>query len=267
MAENSALAELAALSDAAVSAAMAKMAPAQQGRLLDVLREIAKQDGQRRFHRMYPDETTTHAGATYYARRLYPRHLEVLAAGARYTERCAMFANRTGKTLGVGAYETACHLTGLYPDWWEGRRFGGPISAWAAGKTNETTRDIVQLALCGEVTGASAAKGFAGDGMIPGASLGKITWRQGVNGLADTIRVKHATGRWSTLGLKSYEQGRGSFEGTAKHWIWCDEEPPADVYGEVLIRTATTKGLVLITFTPLTGMSETVMYFMPQEII
>ncbi len=31
---------------------------------------------------------------------------------------------------------------GRYPDWWEGRRFSGPVRAWAAGKTNETTRDV-----------------------------------------------------------------------------------------------------------------------------
>ncbi len=70
---------------------------------------------------------------------------------------------------------------------------------------------------------------------------------------------------WSTLGFKSYQQGRGSFEGTALHGIWLDEEPPEDVYGECLIRTATTDGIVMLTFTPLAGMSEVVMSFMPGE--
>lgn len=36
-----------------------------------------------------------------------------------------------------------------------------------------------------------------------------------------------------------------------------------DIYGECLIRTMTTKGLVYITFTPLQGVSETVLQFMP----
>jgi hypothetical protein len=53
-----------------------------------------------------------------------------------------MAANRVGKTEGAGGYEMTCHLTGRYPDWWEGRRFSGPVRAWAAGKTNETTRDV-----------------------------------------------------------------------------------------------------------------------------
>ena len=41
-------------------------------------------------------------------------------------------------------YETVLHLTGLYPDWWEGRRFDNPVRALAAGDTSQTTRDIIQ---------------------------------------------------------------------------------------------------------------------------
>jgi phage terminase large subunit-like protein len=68
-----------------------------------------------------------------------------------------------------------------------------------------------------------------------------------------------------TLGLKSYQQGRGSFEGTSLHVIWLDEEPPVDVYGECLIRTATTNGIIMLTFTPLEGLSDVVMSFLPME--
>lgn len=38
-----------------------------------------------------------------------------------------------------------------------------------------------------------------------------------------------------------------------------------EVYGECLIRTATTNGIILLTFTPLEGRSEVVMSFMPKE--
>ncbi len=61
-----------------------------------------------------------------YRRELYPRHLELFAAGARYKERLFMAANRIGKS-GAGAYEVTAHATGEYPDWWEGRRFDGPF--------------------------------------------------------------------------------------------------------------------------------------------
>jgi len=59
-----------------------------------------------------------------------------------------MAANRVGKTV-VGAYEMTCHLTGVYPHWWEGRRFDHAVDTWACGDTSETTRDIVQKELMG----------------------------------------------------------------------------------------------------------------------
>ncbi len=166
--------------------------------------------------------------------------------------------------IGAGGYETAAHLTGEYLQWWPGRRFTKPVKWWAAGRTNETTRDIVQATLLGQVT-RDGRKHFDGTGIVPGHALGPVTWKQGVSDLVDTIKVRHASGGWSTLGLKSYAQGRGSFEGTSQHGIWLDEEPPLDVYGECLIRTATMDGIIMLTFTPLAGMSEVVMGFLPAE--
>lgn len=214
----------------------------------------------RKIDTMYPDKGPLR-------RELYQKHLEFFRAGAIYRERCAMAANRVGKTEGMGGYETALHLTGRYPSWWEGRRFDHPVNFWAAGKTNETTRDIVQNKLFGTVTGLAQSKGFSGTGLVYGDCIGKIAWKQGVSDLADTVAVKHVSGGWSQLGLKSYQQGRGSFEGTERHGIWLDEEPPLDIYSECLIRTATTNGIVYITFTPLEGTTGTVLMFINPEAV
>lgn len=180
-----------------------------------------------------------------------------------------MIHHNTGKTFSAGGYELACHLTGDYPDWWQGKLFRHPIRAWACGKTNETTRDIVQTTLLGDVEYRGQRKLVDGSGVIPretiGLEAGQLTWKQGVADLVDTIRVRHKSGGWSKLGLKSYQQGRGSFEGTAQHVIWDDEEPPMDVYGEQIIRTATTKGILMLTFTPLEGMSDVVQQFLPSN--
>lgn len=200
-------------------------------------------------------------------RELYKKHTEFFRAGKDYRERCAMCANRVGKSEGMGGYESALHLTGLYDDvtggWWDGRRFDEPIRLWAAGKTNETTRDIVQAKLFGEVLGSGATKRVSGTGLIPKDKIEEITWKAGVPNLIDTAQIRHVSGNLSTIGLKSYQQGRGSFEGTEQDVIWLDEEPPLDIYGECLIRTATTQGMIYITFTPLEGMSEVVMQFLP----
>jgi phage terminase large subunit-like protein len=195
-------------------------------------------------------------------RELYPKHLEFFRQSLYHREVLALAANRIGKTEGMGGYAVACHLTGQYPPWWEGRRWTRAIRAWVGGKTNETTRDIVQAKLLGPVLWDGAKKGLAGTGLVPGNNIGDIIWKQGSPDLIDHCMVKHVSGDWSVVGCKSYQQGRGSFEGTEQDLIWLDEEPPMDVYTECLIRTMTTDGLILCTFTPLDGYSDVVLSFL-----
>ena len=172
-------------------------------------------------------------------------------------ERAAIAANRVGKTWGIGGFETTLHLTGDYPEWWEGQRFDHPIEAWVAGDTGQTTRDIVQDALMGP-------PGSLGQGLIPRkAIIGQPTGRPGLTGAFDTARIAHKTGGTSLLGFKSYDQRRQSFQGTGKHVIWLDEEPPMDVYSECLLRLMTANGLMLCTFTPLLGLSDVALMFLP----
>jgi phage terminase large subunit-like protein len=257
-------------------AAIEALTPAQAMRLHARLHELRNRQAQGLFFAIYPEEDTAwdgpalmggliKPGQLLYARSKYAKHMEFLAAGAKYRERCAMMANRVGKTFSLGGYETSCHLTGLYPKWWEGKRFENPISAWAAGDTYETTRDIVQITLLGEVTYRGSSKIMDGRGMIPGHLLGRCSWRSGVQDLVDTIVVRHVSGGNSFLGLKSYDQGRRAFQGTGRHVIWFDEEPPMEVYGEALIRTATVGGILMLTFTPLLGLSDVVQSFLPNE--
>ncbi len=125
----------------------------------------------------------------------------------------------------------------------------------------------MQSKLFGDVRLLGSRKGVAGTGLVPAEDVGEISWKRGSD-LIDRVRVKHygRDGRfdgWSRLGLKSYEQGRGGFEGTEQSVIWLDEEPPLDIYSECLIRTMTTGGIVMLTFTPLEGMSEVVLAFLP----
>ena len=104
--------------------------------------ELAKRGGCR-FNRYFPDDGPL-------SRDNYPKHLDLMGLGATHRERLFMAANRVGKT-DTGAYELTCHLTGLYPTWWTGRRFDRPIRTWAAGDTSTTVRDIIQAALLGPV--------------------------------------------------------------------------------------------------------------------
>ena len=127
--------------------------------------------------------------------------------------------------------------------------------------TNETTRDIVQACLLGPVAYDGLRKVLQGTGMVPGNLIGRVTWKRGVDDLTDTVKVWHASGGWSTLGMKSYEQGRGCSKAPANTSSGWMRKCPMDVYGECLIRLMTTQGVLLLTFTPLEGMTETVWQF------
>src|ERR1700730_19347337 len=79
----------------------------------------------------------------------YAKQLEFIAMAREKNERCLFAGNRMGKTE-VGAYEMACHLTGLYPDDWPGRKWDRPIKAWVGGVSTETNRNVTQAKLFGE---------------------------------------------------------------------------------------------------------------------
>lgn len=191
----------------------------------------------------------------------YEKQREFHAAGKTHRERLFMAGNQQGKTL-AGSAEKACHLTGRYPDWWDGHEFKKGIRAWAAGETGIATRDSIQKLL----VGPPQSKDRWGTGMIPGDAIIDTQPARGVPDLLDSVVVRHGGGgdiqaTESVLLLKSYEQGRAKFQADTIDLGWCDEEPDIGIYFEMLTRTNATKGLLFTTFTPLLGMSEMVLRF------
>jgi phage terminase large subunit-like protein len=196
-------------------------------------------------------------------RVLYPKALRFMAAGLHYPERGFVAANRIGKTE-TAAFEVRCHLTGRYPAWWQGRRWDRPTDWRAAGDTMLTTRDILQKALLGPHEGVPIKQWT---GMIEAKHITEVTRRSGgIVNCVDTIRVRHKSGGTSRLSFLSYDMGRRVFQGFECDGFWMDEEPPdpaermeaqasgsSDIYGECLLRTMTTNGMVIATFTPLKG--------------
>ena len=170
-----------------------------------------------------------------------------------------MAANQVGKTYS-GAAEAAMHLTGQYPEWFTGRRFDKPTRMWAASKTTDVVRDGVQRLLIGEPKDKSAW----GTGLIPHECIHNTSNRQGVADALDSALIKHVSGEYSTIGFKSYDQGRQKFQAETLDVMWFDEEPPFDIYMEGLTRTNATNGIVYLTFTPLLGMSEVVNMFIKE---
>jgi len=193
--------------------------------------------------------------------RPYKKQREFHRAGADLAvrERLLIAGNQLGKTWSAG-YETAMHLTGRYPDWWDGAVFNDPVAMWAAGVTGEVTRDSVQRVLCGRINAI-------GTGAIPADAIKDKAMKRGVADAIDTLVVRWGGGgdiqaQESVLGFKAYDQGREKFQAETLDIVWLDEEPPLDIYTEALTRTNATEGILYMTFTPLQGMSDVVRRFL-----
>lgn len=195
----------------------------------------------------------------------YQKQADFHAAGKDYRERLLMAGNQLGKTLSAGA-EVAMHLTGRYPDWWQGKVFDKPINAWASGITSESTRDNPQRILLGGL-------GKYGQGMIPRNAFSDkdISNKRGTPNAVDTVIVKYGGGGdvqagESILGFKSNDQGREKWQGPTLDLIWFDEEHDEDVYIEGITRTNVTMGPILFTFTPLKGMTNVVKRYLLDKV-
>lgn len=187
----------------------------------------------------------------------YPKQIAFHRAGADdgIRERLLMAGNQLGKTV-CGSFEAAMHLTGRYPEWWEGVEFPKPTTGWAASITAQGTRDTVQRLLLGK-------PGEWGTGAIPKECLIDIKRASGgVPDCVDSITVKHKSGGTSRLTFKTYDQGRERWQGETLNFVWLDEEPPLALYTEALTRTNATQGIAWLTFTPLLGMSDVVKRFL-----
>jgi len=220
--------------------------------LLRLLEAEEARNASRKFFSMYPDNGPL-------SRSAYPKHWEVFGLGQTKPFRLAIGGNGIGKTWGIGAYEVTCHATGLYPEDWPGMRFDHPVDIICAGDTNENVRDIIQPKLIGR-------RNYYGTGMIPGDLIvGEPKLRgNGVSDSVDFLYVRHVSGGLSKINFKSYEMRSKAFMGFECDFIWLDEEPPAEIFSECVQRFRTRKPGMLITFTPLGGISEVVSMFLPQ---
>lgn len=187
----------------------------------------------------------------------YGWQYEFCNAFGEYKQLLAMTGNRCGKTF-IGAAIMVMHATGLYPEWYKGYRFDRPIKAWAAGISTETTRDIIQKELLGDPFNPDCY----GTGMIPLEFISSTVPRTGVPCGVQAILVKHVSGGFSEITLKSYEMSQDKFMGTSIDLVWLDEEAPRDIFTQCITRTATTGGFTYLTFTPEHGLTDLVKDFM-----
>lgn len=212
----------------------------------DDIKEELKRRKFNKFDLTFPDEVRSN----------YVKHMNVIKSTGKNRQVAMIAANRVGKSE-LGAYCVAAWSTGVYPHWWDGKKFSKPVNILVAGETGKLVRDSVQKKILGDI-------GFVGSGSIPKEHIENVSPKAGIPNAVDTVLVRHKSGGTSIIQFQSYDQGREAFQATERDVIWDDEEPPLEVYTEQLLRTMTTNGIVLSTFTPLKGVSETVLHLQAQ---
>lgn len=204
-------------------------------------------------------------GETYFpesgplSRHEFKKHIHFLNVGGKYLERCFIGGNRSGKTE-TAMFEVYLHATGDYDkhSWFEGMKFhpAEDIKIWVAGSSHQDVADTQQVKLFGP-------RHAPGTGLIPKDRIVSITTKQGVAGAYSEVVVRRSGGGLASIHFKAYAQGRESFQAQAVHFIALDEEFDHEIYEECVLRLATTNGRIIVTFTPLSKLTPTVLHFLP----
>jgi len=195
---------------------------------------------------------------------LYDWQNKFNAATKEHTACMLMAASQVGKSR-TGCVIDSHHLTGNYPDGWEGHRFSSPPMCWLLGYSGEKTRDLLQLKLFGRFQGGKFEGGF-----VPADKI--VDWRAmtGTSGAMREVRVKHTNGT-AICQFWSYSQGQHALMGDVIDWYHFDEEPrDPEIYPQVITRTLNGDnnkgGRGILTFTPENGKTELVCKFMDEPI-
>lgn len=192
-----------------------------------------------------------------------PNRKQLEFHNTREPERMLRAGNQEGKTHAAAA-EDAMHATQLYPDWFKGHLFTErlPVErpfdflSWVAAPSAQKVRDGMQTKLLGNIMEA----GGLGTGLIPLDSIvGNLAMNRGIANFVDSVTLRREDGGRAVIRFKTYEQGRQAFEGEACDAICLDEDIKGDtnaaIYGECQARTTTTRGIIMVTMTPLLGLT------------
>lgn len=207
------------------------------------------------------------------SREKYPKHMELMRAEKNHRLLAFVGGNGTGKSL-WNALSTYYHMSGKYPEWWEGYKYKRPITVWMCAREAKNLREGIQEILFGDMsdigTGIIAREDLLDDkGVVQ-------TWA--LSGTANCVGqclVRHCTDGvfdgYSKVEFKTYAQGWKEFQGPTRDLITFDEEPDdVKIYAECTARLRPKDGgdpgRFLATFTPTLGFSETYLAFVPNGI-
>ena len=197
---------------------------------------------------------------TYFEPYEYQRPLYHLGTMAQ----AVIASNRSGKSYSVG-YAIACHLTGIYPEWWTDIKYKRGIRLIAAGSSSAQIREAIQDTLFG--TPDKTDELALGTGLIPRdriimSSIVTGADRRSIGG----CQISHSSGIASQIIIASYEQDRAVLQGGKADVIWLDEQPRNDEIVSELVRSLAQtpsgqEGRLYLSATPLVGWTPMIKRF------
>lgn len=147
-------------------------------------------------------------------------------------------ANQTGKTE-IGAFAARCHLTGQYPNWWNGTCFAHPPKTWLGGVDWIQIRRVWQSRLFGKVENRQ----IPFTGMLPPESLIHADWHSQQRDTIRAFSVRHPHGI-ARVEMIPYSPAGGprrqaqTYAGEEKvDLLIVDEQPHDEVLGQLMQRT------------------------------
>lgn len=152
-----------------------------------------------------------------------------------YREVALLGGNKAGKTC-VGAKYVAQAALGARAVLYEQEQiYGDGIDIWIGSVDYKVQRETNQPEL---------------QKWIPKKEVKKIYWMS--NGVIDKIDLMNG----STIGFKTYDQGRKAWQGPVRDLIWHDEEAPGDIIEEARARLTRPGARFIFTMTPLLGFTQ-----------
>lgn len=120
-----------------------------------------------------------------------------------------------------------------------------PVHVWVGSVDFKTQRESSQQCI---------------ETLLPKAEIKKVYTL--TNGIVDRIDLVNG----NTIGFKTYDQGRKAWQGPVKTIVWLDEEAPADVMAEARARLTAPNAKLILTMTPLLGITNVYKEFVEDNI-
>lgn len=207
-----------------------------------------------------------------YSRDKYPVQMGLMKAGKKHRLRALVGGNGSGKSLWL-ALESYFHLSGKYPEWWDGHKFNKPINAWLCGLDAKALRAGLQMILFGGIGDDDFGTGIiAREDMMDEKGVFQKWALSGTANAIGQFRCKHYTNGvfdgWSVCEFMTHEQGWQAYQGPTKDYIGFDEEPgDGKIFAESIMRLrgkdGGKPGHFLAAFTPTGGMRDVYLAFVP----